>query len=107
MRRSRPRRTPRQTASNTDCTGRLRKEPVTSDIPIIMLTALSEESDQIVGLEIGADDYIVKPFSPRELCARIRNRLRISSNSNTETLSINGVVLDQVSYRTSVNGKPM
>lgn len=47
-----------------------------SDVPIIMLTALSEESDQIVGLEIGADDYIVKPFSPRALVARIRALLR-------------------------------
>jgi two-component system alkaline phosphatase synthesis response regulator PhoP len=51
----------------------LRRE---SDVPIIMLTALSEESDQIVGLEIGADDYIVKPFSPRALVARVRALLR-------------------------------
>ena len=51
----------------------LRKE---SDVPIIMLTALAEESDQIVGLEIGADDYIVKPFSPRTLVARVRAMLR-------------------------------
>jgi DNA-binding response OmpR family regulator len=47
-----------------------------SDVPIIMLTALSEESDQIVGLEIGADDYIIKPFSPRALVARVRALLR-------------------------------
>ncbi len=47
-----------------------------SDVPIIMLTALAEESDQIVGLEIGADDYIVKPFSPRALVARVRALLR-------------------------------
>ena len=47
-----------------------------SDVPIIMLTALSEESDQIVGLEIGADDYVVKPFSPRALVARVRALLR-------------------------------
>ncbi len=51
----------------------LRRE---SDVPIIMLTALSEESDQIVGLELGADDYIVKPFSPRALVARVRAMLR-------------------------------
>jgi two-component system phosphate regulon response regulator PhoB len=86
---------------------RMRREPSLETVPVIMLTARSEESDRVRGLETGADDYIVKPFSPRELCARIRNRLRISSNSNTETLSINGVVLDQVSYRTSVNGKPI
>jgi two-component system OmpR family response regulator len=48
----------------------------TSDIPIIMLTALGEEVDRIVGLEIGADDYMVKPFNPRELLGRIRSVLR-------------------------------
>jgi two-component system phosphate regulon response regulator PhoB len=86
---------------------RMRGEPTLETVPVIMLTARSEESDRVRGLETGADDYIVKPFSPRELCARIRNRLRISSNNNAETLSINGLVLDQVSYRTSVNGKPI
>ena len=86
---------------------RMRSEPTLETVPVIMLTARSEESDRVRGLETGADDYIVKPFSPRELCARIRNRLRISSNNNTETLSINGLVLDQVSYRTSVNGNPI
>jgi two-component system phosphate regulon response regulator PhoB len=86
---------------------RIRREPALENVPVIMLTARSEECDRVRGLESGADDYIVKPFSPRELCARIRNRLRISSNDNTGTLSINGLVLDQVSYRTSVNGNPI
>jgi len=86
---------------------RIRREAALEKVPVIMLTARGEESDRVRGLETGADDYIVKPFSPRELCARINNRLRITSNSNTETLSINGVVLDQVSYRTSVNGNPI
>jgi two-component system phosphate regulon response regulator PhoB len=86
---------------------RMRAEPALETVPVIMLTARSEESDRVRGLETGADDYIVKPFSPRELCARIRNRLRISSNNNAETLSVNGLVLDQVSYRTSVNGNPV
>jgi two-component system phosphate regulon response regulator PhoB len=86
---------------------RIRREPALESVPVIMLTARSEESDRVRGLESGADDYIVKPFSPRELCARIRNRLRISSNGNAGTLSINGLVLDQASYRTSVNGKPI
>jgi len=84
---------------------RMRGEPTLETVPVIMLTARSEESDRVRGLESGADDYIVKPFSPRELCARIRNRLRISSNNDAETLSIDGLVLDQASYRTSVNGK--
>ena len=71
------------------------------------VAAKAMRQERLEGYAAGADDYIVKPFSPRELCARIRNRLRISSKSNTETLSINGVVLDQVSYRTSVNGNPV
>jgi two-component system phosphate regulon response regulator PhoB len=86
---------------------RIRREPALENVPVIMLTARSEESDRVRGLETGADDYIVKPFSPRELCARIKNRLRITSNSNADTLSISGLVLDQVSYRTSVNGNPI
>jgi two-component system phosphate regulon response regulator PhoB len=86
---------------------RIRREPTLENVPVIMLTARGEESDRVRGLETGADDYIVKPFSPRELCARIKNRLRITSNSNTDTLSVNGLVLDQVSYRTSVNGHPI
>jgi len=86
---------------------RIRREAALENVPVIMLTARGEESDRVRGLETGADDYIVKPFSPRELCARINNRLRISGNSNAETLSINGVVLDQVSYRISINGNPI
>ncbi|MFA5199200.1 MAG: response regulator, partial [Candidatus Omnitrophota bacterium] len=54
----------------------LKNDPKTSSIPVIMLTAKSQESDKIVGLELGADDYITKPFSPRELIARIKAVLR-------------------------------
>jgi two-component system phosphate regulon response regulator PhoB len=86
---------------------RIRREPALANIPVIMLTARSEESDRVRGLETGADDYIVKPFSPRELCARIKNRLRITRNSDTDTLCVNGLILDQVSYRTSVDGNPV
>ena len=86
---------------------RIRREPALENIPVIMLTARGEESDRVRGLETGADDYIVKPFSPRELCARINSRLRITSGSNAGTLSVSGLVLDQVSYRTSVNGNPV
>ena len=57
----------------------LRAESATSRIPIIMLTAKASESDRIVGLELGADDYMTKPFSPRELTARIKALLRRSS----------------------------
>jgi DNA-binding response OmpR family regulator len=58
---------------------RLRSDPRTADIPIIMLTAKSSESDRVVGLELGADDYVTKPFSPRELAARVKAVLRRSS----------------------------
>lgn len=64
-----------------DVTRAVRKE---SDVPIIMLTARGEESDRLVGLELGADDYIVKPFSPKELVARVRAVLRRAENSNTQ-----------------------
>ncbi len=55
-----------------------------SDLPVIMLTALGEESDRIVGLEIGADDYVTKPFSPRELAARVKTVLRRSAPAEAE-----------------------
>ncbi|MGA7757435.1 MAG: response regulator transcription factor [Ilumatobacteraceae bacterium] len=57
----------------------LRRVRTTSDVPVIMLTARSEESDRVAGLELGADDYVVKPFSPRELAARVNGVLRRTS----------------------------
>ena len=57
---------------------RLRKDPVTASLPIVMLTAKGDEIDRVLGLEIGADDYVVKPFSPKELLARVRAVLRRS-----------------------------
>ncbi len=62
---------------------RLRSDPRTSSVPIIMLTAKSAESDRVVGLELGADDYVTKPFSPRELAARVKAVLRRSTPQNT------------------------
>ena len=59
-----------------------------SDVPIIMLTARSEETDKLVGLELGADDYIVKPFSPREVVARVRTVLRRSGGNTQDTMVI-------------------
>src|SRR5512144_635916 len=57
---------------------RLRQEPATATLPILMLTAKADEVDRVVGLELGADDYVVKPFSPKELLARVRALLRRS-----------------------------
>ena len=83
---------------------RIRRTADLAEIPVVMLTARAEESDRVRGLDSGADDYIVKPFSTRELCARINSRLRTFNNRHSCTLEIGGVLLDQKSYRTSVNG---
>lgn len=76
----------------------------TRHIPIIMLTARGEEEDKVKGLEVGADDYITKPFSPKELMARMRAVFRrVSPTSLDEPLEIEGLKLDPVSHRISVN----
>ncbi len=84
---------------------RMRIDPGTRDIPVIMLTARGEEEDRVRGLECGADDYVVKPFSIRELKARINTHLRKQVSDRTTTFSIDGLVLDQESYRTTVDGQ--
>jgi len=84
----------------------LRRE---SDVPIIMLTALSEESDQIVGLEIGADDYIVKPFSPRALVARVRALLRRAQGGIKAPAIIRagGLEVDTARHTATLDGKSL
>ena len=87
---------------------RLRADRRTQDVPIIMLTARAEEHDKLSGLETGADDYITKPFSPRELNARIRALLRRRAPQTTDDIvEANGLKLDPVSHRVSGNGKPL
>jgi DNA-binding response OmpR family regulator len=78
-----------------------------SDVPIIMLTAKSEEGDRIHGLGIGADDYVVKPFSPRELVARVKALLR-RVKGQKETLSFNGgdLVIDPTGFEVKKKGSP-
>ena len=81
----------------------LRKEPQTQQIPIIMLTARGEEGDKIRGLEVGADDYITKPFSPRELLARIKAVLRRTSTTvENEQIIVNELILDPAEHRVTV-----
>jgi DNA-binding response OmpR family regulator len=84
----------------------LRRE---SDVPIIMLTAMAEESDQIAGLELGADDYIVKPFSPRALVARVRAMLRRTRGQvKIPTLiRIGDLEVDVAGYTVSLAGNPV
>jgi DNA-binding response OmpR family regulator len=80
-----------------------------SDVPIIMLTALSEESDQIVGLEIGADDYIVKPFSPRALVARVRALLRrVQGGVKTPSvIRVGDLEIDTERYTAALKGEAL
>jgi two-component system phosphate regulon response regulator PhoB len=87
---------------------RLRSEERTRDLPIIMLTARSDEHDKIAGLEAGADDYLTKPFSPRELLARINAVLRRRAPQMTEDLiEIEGLRLDPVTHRVFGDGQPL
>jgi DNA-binding response OmpR family regulator len=83
----------------------------TSSVPIIMLTARGDETDRIVGLELGADDYVVKPFSPKELVARVRAVLRraeyLAGPSGAETLSVLDVTLDVPKMRAQRAGQPV
>jgi len=77
-----------------------------SSVPIVMLTARTDEVDRIVGLELGADDYVVKPFSPRELVARVKAVLRrgTSRDDEVETLVFPGLRIDRVQHRVEVDG---
>jgi len=79
-----------------------------SSVPIIMVTARVEEIDRLLGLELGADDYICKPYSPREVVARVKAVLRRTSNqSNPEISARQGVVLDETHFLAMINGQPL
>lgn len=87
---------------------RLRENARTADVPIIMLTARTDEQDRVTGLDVGADDYMVKPFSPRELIARIKAVLRRRKPQLTEDLvEAQGLVLDPVTHRVTVNDQSL
>ncbi|MEN9456784.1 MAG: hypothetical protein RL210_2303, partial [Pseudomonadota bacterium] len=94
--------------SGIDFTRRLRSDERTKTVPIIMLTARSEEPDKIAGLESGADDYITKPFSPRELVARIKAVLRRRAPQMTDdVVDVNGLRLDPTTHRVTAQGRPL
>jgi phosphate regulon transcriptional regulator PhoB len=90
---------------------RVRTNPETASVPIIMLTAKTEEIDKILGLEMGADDYITKPFSVRELIARVRAVMRRTNpppaNGNSEVFSHKGLRVDYRSYEVLLNGNKL
>jgi len=95
-------------ASGIELARRIRSDPRLKDIPIIMLTARGDERDKVLGLETGADDYITKPFSPRELMARIQAVLRRRAPQMTEdTVEIAGLRLDPVAHRVHGDGSPL
>lgn len=87
----------------------LRAERKTATIPIIMLTAKSQEADKVIGLELGADDYVTKPFSPRELIARIKAVLRRGqeNDSQPEVIKIGGLVLNLSKIEVTVKDRPI
>jgi two-component system phosphate regulon response regulator PhoB len=87
---------------------RLRSDKRTQMVPLIMLTARAEEQDKLAGLETGADDYITKPFSPRELNARVKAVLRRRSPQATDdVVEVSGLHLDPNSHRVIGNGEPL
>ena len=88
---------------------RLRQDPSTSALPILMLTAKAEEGDRVLGLELGADDYVTKPFGVRELLARVKALLRRSevASSSPEVLKSGKIVLDSSRRTVTSSGKPV
>ena len=92
--------------SGLELTRAIKRDKDTGDLPIIMLTARAEEHDKVTGLEGGADDYVTKPFSPRELLARINAVLRRSGPAGAgETIGAGGLTLDTASHRVTAHGQ--
>lgn len=86
----------------------LKRDELTRQIPIVMLTARGEEEDKVRGLEVGADDYITKPFSPKELMARLKAVMRrVSPTSLDDVIDVQGLKLDPVSHRVTANDMPV
>ncbi len=78
-----------------------------SDLPIIMLTARSEERDELLGFNLGVDEYITKPFSPKILVARVEAILRRSSANQEEKLSSGGIEIDKTAHQVTIDGRPV
>ena len=85
---------------------RLKRNELTEKLPVVMLAAKTEEDDTIAGLESGADDYIIKPFSPRELVSRVKAVLRRSEREDSnDPIEVEGLLFDPVGHRVSIDGK--
>jgi len=86
----------------------MKSDPIVRDIPVIIISAKGEESDIVIGLELGADDYLAKPFSPRELLARVKAVLRrgpVADSQSKERIVIQGLVIDVARHEVSVSGE--
>ena len=95
-------------SSGIELARRWRKEDATRDVPIIMLTARGEENDRIHGLDSGVDDYVVKPFSARELLARIRAVMRRSRNDDADgSIALGGLRMDGAAHRVHAGDTPV
>jgi two-component system phosphate regulon response regulator PhoB len=95
--------------SGLDICKEIRRDSTLNRLPILMLTARGEEADRVVGLEMGADDYVTKPFSPRELGARVKALLRRTEPTNEprRVIEARGLSIDPSSYRVAREGKPV
>ena len=94
--------------SGLEVTKQLKQSPATNRIPILMLTARAEEVDRIVGLELGADDYVTKPFSPREIVLRVQAVLRRATSpdlTSEEVLEIGPIKIDRAKHEVRIQGK--
>ncbi len=94
--------------SGVDFAKRLKRDPATRDIPIIMLTAKVEDDDKVTGLDSGCDDYVTKPFSTKELLARIRAVMRRrQENTGMEVIDVQGLQIEIDTHRVSIHGQPI
>lgn len=94
--------------SGLELAQQLKQNPKTRALPIIMVSARGAEEDRIRGLDTGADDYIAKPFSPREMIARVNAVLRRAKpDESTDSIEIGGLLIDNVSHRVSAEGRPV
>ena len=91
--------------SGVELAKRIRRDELTSALPLLMLTARSEETDVLKSFESGIDDYMSKPFSPKELVARIKALLRRSGAPENDVLEASGIRIDLVSHRLNIEGK--
>ena len=93
--------------NGVELTQRLRKDPLTSAIPLIMLTARGEEADKLKSFDSGIDDYLTKPFSPKELVARVKALIRRSGLPEDGHIIVQGLDLDINAHRLTINGDPI